>query len=87
MTALAFKTFSRVASLMCLALQEVVIEEEVSPTEVRFTVQFATEDGSTFSRPEQCCGGSSESSIDRFVYTVLKVDDKFLVQELPPYVP
>ena len=73
--------------LMCLALKGICTEEALSPVEYRFTVQFAAPDGSTFARPLYCCGGSSEPSMDRFVYTVLKVDGSFLVQELPPYVP
>lgn len=64
--------------LRCLALKEVVHEEPMSPTEYRFTIEFATEDGSTFVGP---------AAAEQFVYTVFQTDGRFLVQELPPYVP
>jgi hypothetical protein len=73
--------------LMCLALKGICTEEELSPGEHRFTVQFAAPDGGTFARSGHCCGGSGEPSRDPFVYTVLNIDGQFLVQELPPYIP
>lgn len=46
--------------------------------EYRFTVEFMADDGGTFAR---------EPSVERFDYTVKKVDGQFLVQELPVHVP
>jgi hypothetical protein len=70
----------------CMALKEIVVQVERSPAEYHFLVQFADHDGSTYVRLP-CCGGSSEPSRDQFAYTVLKVKDRFLVQELPVYIP
>jgi hypothetical protein len=64
--------------LQCLAIQDIASEQEVSPGEYLFTVEFRADDGSTFTR---------EPSVKQFNYTVKKVDGQFLVQELPVYVP
>jgi hypothetical protein len=73
--------------VQCMALKEIVAQVELSASEHHFMVRFVDHDGSTFARPLLCCGGSSETSRDQFAYTVLKVDGRFLVQELPLYVP
>lgn len=73
-----FENGCRVNGLQCLAVKSVVKEQEVSVGEYLFTVEFANADGSLFTR---------EPSVGRFDYTVRKVDGKFLMQELPVYVP
>ena len=73
-----FENGCQVNGLQCLAIQGIDSEQEVSPGEYLFTVEFRADDGSTFVR---------EPSVKRFNYTVKKVDGQFLVQELPVYVP
>jgi hypothetical protein len=73
-----FENGCQVNGLQCLAIKAIAVEQEVSAVEYLFTVEFADDDGSTFAR---------ESSVERFDYTVKKVDGEFLVQELPVYVP
>lgn len=63
--------------LQCLGLMTVLQEQEVSPGQFLFTVEFVQDDGRLFSR-----GMDSQ-----FTYTVRNVDGVFLVQELPVYVP
>jgi hypothetical protein len=74
--------------LMCLPVGDIVTEEQVSATEFRFTVEFVNDDGTQFVRGP-CCGATEEEMPPQseFTYTVKKVDDKLLVQELPVYVP
>nr|HID12906.1 hypothetical protein [Anaerolineae bacterium] len=74
--------------LQCLKVKEILIEEEVSPVEFRFTVRFMNDDGSLFTRGP-CCGATEEEMPPQseFIYTVRKVGDRFLVMELPVYVP
>ena len=81
------KLLERACRPQCMALKEVLVQVERSPAEHHFMVRFLDQDGSTFARPQLCCGGNSEPSMDQFAYTVLKVDGSFLVQELPPYIP
>ena len=71
----------------CMALQEIVVQVEQSPTEHHFVVRFADHDGSTYARPLLPAGDSAEPARDQFAFTVLKVNDRFLVQELPVYIP
>jgi len=68
----------KVNGLHCLAIKDIAGEEEISSGEYLFTVEFLAGDGGTF---------VSEPSIEQFSYTVKKVDEKYLVQELPIYVP
>jgi len=77
-----------VNGLQCLKVKEIVTEEEVSPVEFRFTVRFMNDDGSLFTRGP-CCGATEEEMPPQseFIYTVRKVGDRFLVMELPIYVP
>ncbi len=74
--------------LICLPVGNIVTEEQVSPTEFGFTVEFVNDDGTQFVRGP-CCGATEEEMPPQseFTYTVKKIDDKFLVQELPVYVP
>ena len=71
--------------LQCLPLHEIVVQVEQPPAEYHFMVRFVDHDGNTVVRPLLPSGGSGELSRDQFAYTVLKKDDRFLVQELPVY--
>jgi hypothetical protein len=74
--------------LECLRVRTVVQEEVVSPTEFRFVVDFMNDDGTLFARGP-CCG-ATESEMPtqtQFEYTVRNVGNRFLVQDLPVYVP
>lgn len=73
--------------LKCLRIGTIVREEEVSPTESGSIVEFMNEDGTLFARGP-CCGTEEEELPQtQFSFTVKKVDDRFLVQEMPVYVP
>ena len=78
----------RYNGLQCLKVREIVKTEQLSPTEFGLTVEFANPDGSLFQRGP-CCGEDPAQSPpeSQFAYTVVKSDGKFLVQELPVYVP
>lgn len=65
-----------VNGLQCLEIQNIVEAKAVSPTEFAFVVEFQNEDGSTFTQPTR----------SQWNYTVEKVGEQFLVQELPVYV-
>jgi hypothetical protein len=70
--------------LQCLRIQRIVSETVDSASEYHFVVEFRNDDGTTF-KTIQCCGGTTPR-IARVPFTVLKVNGKFLVQELPLYV-
>lgn len=74
--------------LQCLKVRNVVKEEQVSPTEFKFVVEFSNADGTLFKRGP-CCGASETEQPTRtqFDFTVTKSGDKFLVRDLPVYVP
>lgn len=73
--------------LKCLRIGTILREEEVSPTEFRFAVEFMNDNGTIFERGS-CCGTEEEEPPQtQFCFTVKKVDDSFLVQDLPVYVP
>jgi hypothetical protein len=74
--------------LMCLEVRTIVQAEMASPTEFKFVVEFKNEDGSLFVRGP-CCGASETDMPpqSQFTYLVIKVDNRFLVQGLPVYVP
>lgn len=68
--------------LMCLDVAGFLLKEVASPHEFKFNVEFITEDGSLF------VSGSETLPQSQFVFTVSKDEDgKFLVQDLPVYVP
>jgi hypothetical protein len=67
----------------CLEIEEIVQVEEVSPTEFKFTVEFKQADGALFRMTDPQTG----QPITQWPYTVKKVHDAFLVQELPVYTP
>jgi hypothetical protein len=72
----------------CLEIREVLKAETVSPTEFSFVVEFKNEDGTLFTQGP-CCGANATEQPTRsqWTYTVKKVEDAFLVQELPVYTP
>jgi len=74
--------------LNCLAIREILEEEEISPTEVKFTIQLSNDDGTLFKRGP-CCGATEEQMPTKtdFEYTVIKKNNKFLSRNLPPYTP
>jgi Tol biopolymer transport system component len=65
-----------VNGLQCFAVKAIVDEQEISPGEYVFTVEFAQGDPSARQPPA-----------GQINFTVVKVEGEFLVQELPVYVP
>ena len=77
-----FENGCKINGLMCLEVGTVVQEEEISPHEFKFVVEFLNEDGSIF------VSGPETSPQSQFVFTVSKDENgKFLVQDLPVYAP
>ncbi len=74
--------------LMCVQMGKIVDQEQLSPTEFRFLVEFVNDDGTPFVLGP-CCGATEEEMPPQreFTFTVTKVDNRFLVQDLPVYVP
>ncbi len=74
--------------LMCLEMGRVVDQEQVSPSEFRFVVEFVNDDGSLFVLGP-CCGETEEDMPPQSQFTVgvRKVDHRFLAQDLPVYMP
>jgi hypothetical protein len=72
-----FENACTVNGLQCLETRTVSPGIEVAAGLYQFSVDFVAPDGSVFARGAE----------RQFTYTVLKVDDRFLVQELPVYVP
>jgi hypothetical protein len=73
---------------MCLEVQTIVQERTVSSNEFKFVVEFTNDDGSLFVRGPCCrARGTEMPPQSQFLYLVIKVDNRFLVQGLPVYVP
>ena len=72
-----FENGCTVNGLQCVEIKTVLQALETSPGLYTFNVEFAEDDGSLFTRGTQ----------SQFTYTVRKVDEGFLVQELPVYTP
>lgn len=75
--------------LQCLQVKRIVNEQVVSRAEYHFTVEFLNKDDTLFVR-SPCCGGSATDfpPESQFSYTVIRnCAGKFLVIELPVYVP
>jgi hypothetical protein len=75
----------------CLRLREVlsseVFEGESGVQEIRFTVNLMNPDGSVFALGP-CCGEETGEPQTEFVFTVRQVEKgRFVVLELPPYIP
>ncbi len=72
----------------CLKVKNILKEEQISPTEFKFLVQFMNNDGTLFKKGP-CCGASEkdEPTQTSFEYTVKKSGNNFLVLGLPVYTP
>ena len=82
-----FKRGCTANGLKCLRMRAIAREEEVGPTEFRFIVEFMYEGGTLFVRGPCCATETEMLPESQFAFTVKKVDNRFLVQELPVYVP
>jgi len=82
-----FKRGCTTNGLRCLRTRIIVREEAVSSTEFGFIVEFMNDDGTVFVRGPCCGTEEDEPPQTQFTFTVKKVDDRFLVQEMPVYVP
>jgi hypothetical protein len=71
-----------------LEIKNIVQEAQLSETDFRFTVEMESPDGSLFVLGP-CCGADpqEEPPWTQFDFMVKKVNGKFLVQDLPIYVP
>lgn len=72
-----FENACTVNGLQCLEIRTASPGAELKPGVYQYSVDFTTPDGSVF-----VYGAERQ-----FTYTVLKADGRFLVQELPVYVP
>jgi hypothetical protein len=73
----------------CLKIKEIVSSEKVDEETFRFVVHFAKADGSLFVQ-NPCCGESLTSMppVSEFTIQVRRnAQGKFLVMDMPPYVP
>jgi len=77
--------------LHCLRIKNIVSEKQLSPVEFQFIVEFMKSDSSLFivygygQDPEDT--EKEKPPMTQFTFTVKKVNDTFLVQELPVYTP
>ncbi len=74
-----FERACTVNGFMCLEILEVVRQEVIQADTFRFVVRFADPDGSLF------MGG--RTSEQEFAYTVRHVGERFVVADLPVYLP
>ena len=84
-----FEAGCRHNGLVCsLTIKDIVSAEQLSPEQIRFTVEFQNSDGSLFILGP-CCGATEEEMppVSQFNYLVQKVDGAWLVMDLPVYVP
>jgi len=72
----------------CFRVRRIVHKREIAPGEFEFVVEFMNEDGSLFVLGS-CCGATAEDQPpqSQFTYVVKEVGGRFLIQQLPPYVP
>jgi len=78
----------QLAGLQCLKIRTATLENLQDDTYI-FQVEFSNPDGSRFVQGP-CCGSDETDmpSVSQFEYKVIRnADGKFLVMELPPYVP
>jgi hypothetical protein len=72
---------------VCLPVLTVVNREPAAGEIYTFVVQLANDDGSTF-EIGPCCGEEDTGQrVREFTFTVKSLDGRFMVLELPPYVP
>jgi hypothetical protein len=83
-----FEAACTINGFVCLPVLNVVDQAQVSSTDFKITVELQDRDGGPFVFGP-CCGADPELEPPQtqFVYTVRKVDGRFLVQETPLYVP
>ena len=84
-----FRNACAINGFQCLEILQVTLLDEPSTAEFQFAVQFVNEDGSLFTQGP-CCGdeGINTYPQDEFLYTVrLECTGKYLVMEMPVYVP
>jgi hypothetical protein len=83
-----FEAACTINGFVCLPVLNVVDQAQVSAVDFKITVELQDRDGSPFVFGP-CCGADPalEPPQTQFVYTVRKVDGRFLVQETPLYVP
>lgn len=83
-----FEAACTINGFVCLPVLNVVDQAQVSSVDFKITVELQDRDGGPFVFGP-CCGADPELEPPQtqFVYTVSKVDGRFLVQETPLYVP
>ena len=83
-----FENGCTINGLMCLEVRTIAQEETASSNEFKLVVEFTSDNGSLFVRGP-CCGATETDMPpqSQFPYKVRKVDGRFLVQDLPVYVP
>jgi hypothetical protein len=69
-------------------LREIAAVQQPEPQTFKFLVEFNNRDGSHFELGP-CCGEdpNSRPPITQFEFNVVKTGDRYLVQDLPVYVP
>jgi hypothetical protein len=74
--------------LRCMGRAEVVRTEVGVSSSVRVTVRFLTDDGTPFVLGP-CCGETPATMppVDQFAFSVRRVGERYLVQDLPVYTP
>lgn len=77
-----------VNGFLCMNVKSIVKEEQLNSDTFQFTVEFQNEDGSLFILGP-CCGATEEvmPSRSEFDYTVMVIDGRYQVMELPIFVP
>ena len=83
-----FEAACTINGFVCLPVLNVVDQAQVSAVDFKITVELQDRDGGPFVFGP-CCGADPalEPPQTQFVYTVSKVNGRFLVQETPLYVP
>ncbi|UCF62343.1 MAG: hypothetical protein JSV37_06505 [Anaerolineaceae bacterium] len=84
-----FRNACTVNGAQCLEIKSVILDEQASPTEFKFAVEFKNEDGSLFELGP-CCGATETEQPPQsvFIYTVAKsATDDYVVLEMPIYIP
>lgn len=82
------KSGCTINGFQCLKVKEIVQSEQAAPDTFRFVVAFRRAAGDLFVLGP-CCEANATDMPPRtqFDFTVKKIDGRFLVQELPVYVP
>lgn len=75
--------------MQCLQVKSVILDKKISDVEYLFEVAFLKEDGTPFVLGP-CCGSDEVGvpSRQEFYFSVVEMDPgKFVVLDLPPYIP